>query len=226
MDLTNIEGLSEAQQNAIGEAVAAEIEGLKSKRDQLLAQEVQLKAKNHEFSAQLEDLKEFKEEYEARQEAGANDHKATLERAKARFDRDKAKLEEEGARLKAELESVVLDKGISDALDSINVLPKQKPILERYFRAEAKIEDGRGYIGEAEIMDAMKAWAEKDEAKSFIAAPRNSGGGAQGGSHQSGNGEVNPWNPQTRNLTEQGRIYKADKNKAIQMASQHGVTLP
>lgn len=49
-----------------------------------------------------------------------------------------------------------------------------------------------------------------------------------GGDHQKGKketGDKNPWSKESFNLTEQGRIYREDRQKAIQLAAAAGVTL-
>lgn len=55
--------------------------------------------------------------------------------------------------------------------------------------------------------------------------PGNVGGGSGGGRGGQGAGGANPWSADGWNLTEQGRILKADRSKAERMAAMHGVDL-
>lgn len=54
--------------------------------------------------------------------------------------------------------------------------------------------------------------------------PGNVGGGG-GGSKGNPGGGVNPWSHDGWNLTEQGKILRENKEKAIRMASMHGVDI-
>lgn len=79
-------------------------------------------------------------------------------------------------------------------------------------------------IGDKTLSDYVKEWAGTDVGKKFVAAPNNSGGGAGGGKGGDG-GTVNPFAAETRNMTEQGRLYREDPAKAIQLAKEAGVDI-
>lgn len=51
------------------------------------------------------------------------------------------------------------------------------------------------------------------------------GGGANPGNGSRGGGGGNPWDPKSRNLTEQMRLLREDPQRAKQLAAAHGVTL-
>ncbi|NET72102.1 MAG: hypothetical protein F6K62_14545 [Sphaerospermopsis sp. SIO1G2] len=52
--------------------------------------------------------------------------------------------------------------------------------------------------------------------------PENVGGGAHGGVGGSNRFATNPWNPENKNVTEQGRIYRENPELAKKMAAQFG----
>lgn len=65
-----------------------------------------------------------------------------------------------------------------------------------------------------------KAWFEdmKEKAPHWFPAPQ--GGGLGNGT--GGGGGKNPWSPEHWNMTEQGRLYRTNPEKARNMASQYG----
>lgn len=67
----------------------------------------------------------------------------------------------------------------------------------------------------------IAAWAESEEGRAFIAAPRN-GGGAANGSGAAGSREPNPWRDETFNRTEQARIARDDPALAKRLARAAG----
>ena len=76
-------------------------------------------------------------------------------------------------------------------------------------------------IGETPVTEFLANWAKGDEGKAFV--PKATGGGAQGGGPQRGASEPNPWKPDTRNLTQQGQIVRADPNKAERLIRSSGL---
>lgn len=101
-------------------------------------------------------------------------------------------------------------------------------LIDRYkSRCELEVEDGKASIivkdteyGDVIPKEFVKEWSGTDYAKKFIAASDNNGGGATGGAH--GKGIKNPWSPEHLNLMEQGRIVRADPNRAQAMAAKYG----
>lgn len=77
--------------------------------------------------------------------------------------------------------------------------------------------------GEVDPKEFVKEWAATEHARKFMDAPRNSGGGANGGS---GSAKIkNPWSPEHWSMTEQTRIFKQDPSRAQAMAQEQGKRL-
>ena len=101
-------------------------------------------------------------------------------------------------------------------------------LIDRYkSRCDLEIIEGKPSIivkdseyGDVSPKEFVKEWSGTDYAKKFIAASESSGGGATGGG---GNAAIkNPWSPEHWNLGEQGRIARADPNRAVAMAAKYG----
>lgn len=103
-------------------------------------------------------------------------------------------------------------------------------LIDRYSpKCKIEIEDGEVKVlvdseyGEVNPKEFCKEWAGTDYARKFIASAENQGGGAGGGG---GGAKIkNAWSPEHWNLSEQGRIFKADPERAKRMAAEHGKTV-
>jgi hypothetical protein len=81
--------------------------------------------------------------------------------------------------------------------------------------AQGKVEGDAVTIGGKPVAEAVKALLTE---KPFLMQAGQSGGGTpQAGG---GTGEKNPWHPDTLNLTEQGRVQRADPQKAERMKAE------
>jgi hypothetical protein len=89
-------------------------------------------------------------------------------------------------------------------------------LLVSLLSGNAKVDNGTVTINGKPPAEAVKAYLAENP---FLAkAAGGSGGGTpQGGG---GTGEKNPWHPDTLNLTEQGRIQRADPQKAERMKAE------
>ena len=173
-----------------------------------------------------------------------------LEAAEAERKADLAKREEDEARKKGEWEKIEegwkakfsekdadsaawkskyfdreMNLGLTSALDEINVKPELRKAALALLKTTAAIDDdGRITLGDKLLADAITAWSKSEEGKAFI-ANGSTGGGANGGGNRPGGGDKNPWASDSFNLTEQGRLYRADPGKAREMAAAHGIRL-
>lgn len=141
----------------------------------------------------------------------------------------KSKLSEkegEGLLWKSKYFERELDLGLTGALDEINVKPELRKAAMALLRTNADIDDdGKINLGEKPLTDAIKEWAKSDEGKAFI-ANGSSGGGANGGGKGNPGGDKNPWAKEHFSLTEQGKIYRADPNRARELAKAAGALPP
>ena len=118
-----------------------------------------------------------------------------------------------------------LDLGLTQALDAANVKPELRKAAMALLKSNAEVDDdGNVTLGDKPLAEAITAWAKSDEGKAFV-ANGSSGGGANGGG-KGGSGDKNPWAKDSFNLTEQGKIYKADPARARELAKAAGAVPP
>lgn len=87
---------------------------------------------------------------------------------------------------------LLVDNGLTDALTKAGVsnpvhLKAAKALLSGQVQIVADGDSKVAKVGEKALADFIGEWAKGDEGKFFVAAPNNSGGGANGGSGGSGN---------------------------------------
>lgn len=87
-------------------------------------------------------------------------------------------------RLNAKLETLTIDNAIAGAVSTHGVLPHFAPAVTALLRAGAKLDKDGNAIGMdgLPLADGIKTFFSSDDAKHYVAAPANSGGGAQGSS--------------------------------------------
>lgn len=76
-------------------------------------------------------------------------------------------------------------------------------------------------LGEVSVDKYIETWSKSDQGKPYVA--KGQGSGAPG-SGKPGSSEVNPWAKETRNLTQQGEVIRADKVKAERMMKAAGIS--
>lgn len=168
---------------AVKEAVAQAEEGLRSKRDELMDEVKALKAELRKSKdidpAEVTALEDELAKAKAENAKLAKDAKDALARAEKA---EKAVEAEAGytSRLLTEnaLNAALAEAGVTN--------PAFLKTLKATFAGEAAVvAEGDQRIvklGDKALADAIKEWADTDEAKNFIAAPGSRGGGAPGGS--------------------------------------------
>lgn len=200
-------------------------------------------AKAHErlkkdAKADRDALKEMKERLDAieAEKAKAEEERAEKDKdveglrkqLEAKHAREITAANERAEKAEAQVRRLVLQNGLSTALDEARVKPELKPAAMAFLErgVEIKDEDGEpvAYKAGLPLADAIKLWAESDDGKPFILAG-NSGGGAPGGRGGKDSGP-NPFKAgSTFSITEQTRIFREDPEKAKRLASEAGVSL-
>lgn len=150
-------------------------------------------------------------------------------KSEARVAEEKAKAD----KFEAALRRKTVDEGLTAALVAAKVGSEYLPAARALLRERGKIEmverdnafdavvkDDLGV--EKPLRDYVAEWASSDEGKAYI--PKAIGADAKGGTGS--NFRKNPWDPKTRNLTEQQRILQENPTLARQMAAAHGQTIP
>lgn len=126
-------------------------------------------------------------------------------------EKDIAKLSDSNNSLNGNLQSLLIDGGLSDNLSKVGVLPQYMDATKALLRSQVSIIDNKAVVGEKPLNDFMTEWA-GDGGKAFIKAPDSSGGGGQGG-QGSGNTDVKKYFDKTGsdfNLTKQAEVFKTD----------------
>lgn len=162
---------------ALSAAVEEATKGLISKRDELLS-EVKKLRKNAEIDP--DEFQRLKEEKDALADKLAEQSKAA-KNALSEAEKATKQLQKEGDFVS----KLLVDNGLNDALTKAGVKPELAKAVKAMFAGQAQIKaDGEtraAMIGDKSISDFVTEWAKSDEGKHFIAAPANSGGGANGG---------------------------------------------
>jgi exonuclease VII small subunit len=177
---------------------------------------------------------------------GAEVDPADLERVEAELEKAQAQLADANKQLKVatttaekatkaleaeqgHTQKLLIENGLTSALTAAGVtdpdlLESAAALIQMKHKPQVVIEgDARvAKVGDKTLADFIKEWAPTG-GKSFVAAAVNSGGGATGG--KGGTGAVNPFDPATKNSTEQGKLYVQNPTLARQMALEHGITL-
>ena len=84
------------------------------------------------------------------------------------------------------LKNLTLENALNENLAKIGVKSEYSTAVKALLKSQAKVEDNNVIIGDKSINDFMTEW-QNGEGKAFIAAPQNSGSGANGGSGGSQN---------------------------------------
>jgi len=138
-------------------------------------------------------------------------------------------------------ENLIVERELDEGLDHIKAIPELRagakalirtrftPKVERVENERTGKPEYRGIIktdvGESSIADFFERWATEDEALPYLPSSGNQGTQSRSSDGISGPRKTNPWVPETRNITEQGRIVRENPGLAKQMAAAAGVKL-
>ncbi|MBD8734894.1 hypothetical protein [Sphingomonas sp. CFBP 13706] len=150
-----------------------------------------LKANNADLKSRLDKatkanktLEDRLDQLEAAQNDAADTTKSEVEKAQAKLQREIDKLTTLNQKLNSTLATKTIDGAISAAIAKAGVLPEHVAMLTKALKADASMND----TGEAVTLDGtsfedhLGSYFASKEAKSYIAAPMNSGAGAAGSS--------------------------------------------
>lgn len=163
--------------DAVKSAVEEATQGLKAKNTELAAK-LKLATKNAEISP--DDYNRLKDENEKLTEQIEQANKQ-LKLGVSEYDKLKKSFESESKFVS----SLLVDNGLSDAIVKAGVKPELSKAVKAMLASQVSIkvegETRAAVIGDKSVSDYVTEWAKSDEGKHFIAAPANSGGGANGG---------------------------------------------
>jgi hypothetical protein len=176
------------------------LEELQEKVNELAESNKSLVAKNKEL---LSEVKIFKDKARGVEidPTEFQSIKSELEEARGQLSKveklSKTELEKLSNDIKkkdAALQKHLLDGGLTDALAKSGVKAEYMDATKALLREKAGIKvDGDNYLavfGDKPLLDGVKEWATSDAGKHFIAAPANSGGGANGGNGGTGGRKI------------------------------------
>ena len=168
------------------EELKAAVEALTAKNRELLGEVKIAKAKARGSEINPEDYAALQNELEAA--------KSSLERMAKDSGKQLEGLKSALAEKDSALQSYLIDNGLNDAMLKAGIRPEVMGVVKAKLKTEAKLvaENGQysALFGDKPLVEGVTAWASSDEGKHFVAAPANSGGGANGS--QSNGGQPAP----------------------------------
>lgn len=173
--------------------------------------------------------KDAKDAAEAEAAKKAGDWDKREAQLKAAHAEEMKKLQGDLEKANAATQKLVIENGLTAALDEAGVKPEFKPAVLAMLKTRgSKVEidangDFVGKLGDKPLADAVKEWAGSDEGKHFVAL-ESTGTGAPGQNKPGVKTGANPYiKGEGYNLTEQGRLEKHDRAKANKLRAEAGL---
>ena len=201
--LDKIDGLTPEQIEAINGLG----KGLVDKNADLLSKLTAGKEQGSASAAELEALQLFKQNADVKIAEDAQSYADAKALTATAHTEALAKLQGNADSATAQLKVLLIDNGLSAALDGVNINKDLKAGAIAILHAAAVITEGKAMIGDKSLSDHVTEWSQSDQGKAFCNAPNNSGGNANGGANQ---GQAKPFKDWT--LTE--RTQLANSNPA------------
>lgn len=176
-NLESIEGLTPEQIVAINELS----KGLSDKNADLLGKLTAGKEAGTASAAQLEALQQFKSNADVKTAEDAQSYTDAKQLLLDAHSAELVKSNERGDSAEAQLKVLLIDNGLSAALDGVNINKDLKAGAIAILHAAAVITEGKAMIGDKSLSDHVTEWSQSDQGKAFCNAPNNSGGNAGGG---------------------------------------------
>jgi len=157
----------------------------------------------------------------------------TRRRLEAAHRQDLEAATSQGERYRTALEATLVEAALTNALVEANIAAPFMKAAKAMHRASLTVVEESGAFnvvaaGPGDNPDRslspdrfIAVWANSEEGRAFIAAPRNSGGAANG-SGAAGSRVPNPWRDESFNRTEQARIARDDPALAKRLARAAG----
>lgn len=176
-----------------------------------------------ELNDRLAAIEAEKEQAEADKAKASGDVEAVRIQLETKHGRELKAATDRAEKAERQVEKLVIDNGLSAALDEARVKPELKRAAAALLREGVELKDDDGepvaYKGGLPLAEAIKLWAEGDEGKPFVLAG-NSGGGAPGGGKGAHSGP-NPWKQgPSFSLTEQDRIARDKPDLAKRLMAE------
>lgn len=159
---------------------------LDAKNKELLALLKKEKEDKADFADRLEKLEAEKGEAEEKAASKAGDVEKVKEQLEARHKKEIEKILGENQKLSGQLQTHVVDGGLTAALVKAKVSPQlmeaAKALIKTNFKGEVGDADGKPFAKfDGKTADEfVTGWAQSDAGKPFVLAAGNSGGGSNG----------------------------------------------
>lgn len=186
-DLAGLELPDEVKSQLI-EAANKRASGLVTKNEELLGKLNKNKDDAGDKDAELEKLRQLAANVEQEREESKGNYSKALKLKEEQYSKQLEALQSQLTQKDSALTSLLIDDGLSRALDGVNINPSLKAGAEAMLKSQAVLSDGKAMIGDKSLSDAVKEWADSDIGKNYCLAPNNSGGNANGGGNQSPQG--------------------------------------
>tara|TARA_R110000772_G_scaffold137781_1_gene246708 strand:+ start:40 stop:648 length:609 start_codon:yes stop_codon:yes gene_type:complete len=163
--------------------------GLSDKNTELLGKVTDKESLSASEVAKLKGLEDFKANSEIQ---AAKDAENWTEATRLQTEKHQKEMEDLGLIGKSDKELItklLIDGGLSKALDGVKINPNLKLGAESLLRSTAVITEGKAMIGEKSLSEAVNEWASSDIGKAYCLAPENSGGDGLGGAGGAGQGK-------------------------------------
>lgn len=139
-----------------------------------------LQAEKLDAKTKADKAEEAREELERQHNEASGDVEKIKADLKKLHDKELKKLQDANAAHEARLSQLLIDNTINEAIAKNGVLPHFAPAVTAMLKLEAKMENGEAVAGGVPLSDHIQNFFSGDSGKHFVAAPANTGGGAQG----------------------------------------------
>jgi hypothetical protein len=173
--LSKVEGLTQEQIEKIGEHFENEVNGLVSKKNELLEK---VRRKDTAEKAEIEQLRAWKEQKDLEDLESKKQYEQALKISEERYKKEIEKTSQTLKEKESKLSELVFRTNLQKKFDEHKVNPATREPLTAFFKQKAKIEEDNILLDEKPLDDFFAEWAASETAKPFLLVPQNSGGGA------------------------------------------------
>lgn len=171
------------------------VEGVRSETDVKNVKEALQKERDYRREAEKK-LKEYEDKYsllpedfnveqynELKDKAGGDLDEKLQEQRKRITEQYEAKMSQLQSQLSEKSEaltSTIANAELRKAMNEANIAKPYAPAVEAMMKPKIKVEGSEVFLDERPLSEALKEWTQTDDGKAYVAAPVNSGGGADG----------------------------------------------
>lgn len=209
--IDKVEGLTPEQIETINQLAQPLVE----KKDELLGKIAKQGNATDAHASELERLRQFEQATKQQNAESEQNYQKALELAKGEYSRDLEKFKSDLDGANNLVRTLLIDNGLSDALDKVNINPSLKHGAIALLKDQLEIQDGKAVAGDKELSAFIEEWSQSDMGKAYTLAPNNSGAGASQTSHH---GSTKTFSEMSE--SEKVSLYRDDPDKFRQMAAK------